>query len=63
MEMDYHHNCKNRFSQEITLKAEVYDDWFDVNVANELNKIIKDYGNENSYSLRATDIRKGLFLS
>ena len=48
--------------REFTLEAEVYDDWFDVNVANELNKIIKDYGNENSYSLRATDIRKGLFF-
>lgn len=28
-----------------TLEAEVVDDWFDLNVANELNKIIQKYGN------------------
>lgn len=60
MEMDYYHNCKNRFSQEITLKAEVYDDWFDVNVANELNKIIKDYGNEKQLFFTSDGYQEGI---
>nr|WP_317378815.1 hypothetical protein [uncultured Faecalimonas sp.] len=31
-------------NKQFTLEAAVEDDWFDVNVANELNKIIKEYG-------------------
>lgn len=32
-------------NKEFTLEAKVEYDWFDLNVANELNKIIKKYGN------------------
>ena len=31
--------------RQFTLEAAVEDDWFDLNVANELNEIIKKYGN------------------
>ncbi len=55
--------CFEWNDRQFTLEAEVYDDWFDVSVANELNKIIKEYGNEKQLFLPATDIRKGLFLS
>ena len=32
-------------NKQFTLEAAVEDDWFDLNVANELNEIIKKYGN------------------
>ena len=51
---------KNR---QFTLEAEVVDDWFDVSVANELNKIIKNMEMKNSCFLPATAIRKGLFFT
>ena len=43
-----------------TLEAAVYDDWFDVNVANELNKIIKGYGNEKQLFFTSDGYQEGI---
>ena len=46
--------------RQFTLEAEVYDDWFDVNVANELNKIIKGYGNEKQLFFTSDGYQEGI---
>ena len=38
----------------------MYDDWFDVNVANELNKIIKGYGNEKQLFFTSDGYQEGI---
>ena len=48
---------KNR---QFTLEAEVVDDWFDVSVANELNKIIKEYGNEKQLFFTSDGYQEGI---
>lgn len=46
--------------RQFTLEAEVYDDWFDVSVANELNKIIKEYGNEKQLFFTSDGYQEGI---
>ena len=48
---------KNR---QFILEAEVYDDWFDVSVANELNKIIKEYGDEKQLFFTSDGYQEGI---
>ena len=47
-------------NRQFTLEAEVYDDWFDVSVANELNKIIKEYGNEKQLFFTSDGYQEGI---
>ena len=46
--------------KQFTLEAVVVDDWFDVNVANELNKIIKEYGNEKQLFFASDGYQEGI---
>ena len=47
-------------NREFTLEAEVYEDWFDVSVANELNKIIKEHGNEKQLFFTSDGYQEGI---
>lgn len=38
----------------------MYDDWFDVSVANELNRIIKEYGNEKQLFFTSDGYQEGI---
>lgn len=46
--------------KQFTLEAVVVDDWFDENVANELNKIIKEYGNEKQLFFASDGYQEGI---
>lgn len=47
-------------NRQFTLEAEGVDDWFDVSVANELNKIIKEYGDEKQLFFTSDGYQEGI---
>lgn len=47
-------------NKQFTLEATVENDWFDVNVANELNRIIKEYGDEKQLFFTSDGYQEGI---